>query len=169
VKYFFLSGKIIDRKKENPITYASVSILNKPIGTITNTDGAFLLKIHPQYINDTLIVSSMGYAQVLIPANMLLDEDLILMDPVSIRIREVKVTATTPKQLLENIRANLDNNYTSHSKLMNAFYRETVKQDGKYINVSEAVIEILKAPYHNSRSDLSRLIKGKAKFRSSAI
>lgn len=162
VKYFFLSGKILDRKKEFPISYASVSVFNQPIGTITNTDGEFLLKLHPRYINDTLVISSMGYAQVFMPANQLLDEDLIFLDPVSIRIREVKVTATTPEKLLENIRANLENNYTSYNKLMTGFYRETVRQDGKYINVSEAVIEILKAPYVNSfRNDLVRLLKGR--------
>src|SRR5690606_7023730 len=112
VKYFFLSGKILDRKKEFPISYASVSVFNQPVGTITNTDGEFLLKLHPQYINDTLVVSNMGYAQLFIPANQLLDEDLIFLEPISIRIREVKVTATTPEKLLENIRANLENNYT---------------------------------------------------------
>ncbi|MFW6371545.1 MAG: carboxypeptidase-like regulatory domain-containing protein [Bacteroidota bacterium] len=161
VKYFFLTGKILDRKKESPVPYASVSVKGKPIGTISNLDGEFLLKIHPDYINDTLLISSMGFAQVLIPAHRLLDEDLILMKPVSIRIREVKVTAITPEQLLENIRSNFDNNYSPYIKLMNAFYRETVKQDGEYINVSEAVIEILKAPYTSSRADLSRLIKGR--------
>jgi hypothetical protein len=162
VKYFFLSGKILDRKKEFPISYASVSVFNQPIGTITNTDGEFLLKLHPKFINDTLVVSNMGYAQVFMPADRLLDEDLILLDPVSIRIREVKVTATTPEKLLENIRANLENNYTSYPKIMTGFYRETVRQDGKYINVSEAVIEILKAPYVNSfRNDLVRLLKGR--------
>jgi hypothetical protein len=162
VKYFFLSGKILDRKKEFPISYASVSVFNQPVGTITNTDGEFLLKLHPQYINDTLVVSNMGYAQLFIPANLLLDEDLIFLEPISIRIREVKVTATTPEKLLENIRANLENNYTSYNKLMTGFYRETVRQDGGYINVSEAVIEILKAPYVNSfRNDLVRLLKGR--------
>ena len=162
VKYFFLSGKILDRKKEFPISYASVSVFNQPIGTITNTDGEFLLKLHPQFINDTLVVSNMGYAQVFLPANQLLDEDLIFLDPISIRIREVKVTATTPEKLLENIRANLENNYTSYNKLLTGFYRETVRQDDEYINVSEAVIEILKAPYVNSfRTDLVRLLKGR--------
>jgi hypothetical protein len=162
VKYFFLSGKILDRRKENPVRYATISILNKPIGTISNNDGEFLLKLHPRYINDSLIISSMGYAQVFMPANQLLDEDLILLDPISIRIREVKVTPISPEKLLENIRANLDNNYTGYPKLMNAFYRETVRQDGQYINVSEAVVEILKAPYHNTfRDDLVRLLKGR--------
>ena len=162
VKYFFLSAKILDRRKEDPISFASVSVINKPIGTITNTDGEFLLKLHPRYINDTLVISNMGFARIYMPASELLDEDLILMDPVSIRIKEVKVTATTPEKLLENIRTNLDNNYASSGKLMNAFYRETVKQDDQYINVSEAVIEILKAPYQNNyRNDLVRLEKGR--------
>ena len=162
VKYFFLSGKIVDERKEEPIKYASVSLYNKPIGTITNTDGNFLLKIHPDFIRDTIIISSMGYAQILIPAYKILDEDLIVMKPISIRIKEVKVVSTTPERLLKNIRDHLSENYSEDSKLMTGFYRETIKQDEDYINVSEAVIEVLKAPYLNTmRNDLVRIIKGR--------
>lgn len=162
VKYFFLSGKIIDDKKENPIKYASVSLVNKPIGTISNVDGNFLLKIHPDFIRDTIVISCMGYAQMMMPAFKILDEDVIVMNPVSIRIKEVKVVATTPSKLLQNIRDHLLVNYSEDSKLMTAFYRETIQQDNDYINVSEAVIEILKAPYSNSlRNDLVRVIKGR--------
>jgi hypothetical protein len=162
VKYFFLSGKLVEDKKGRPVKYASVSIFNKPIGTISNSDGEFLLKVHPENIEDTIIISSMGYAQQLLPAHQLLDEDLFILKTVSIRIREVKVTATTTQNILENIRLNLSKNYSSEIKLMNAFYRETVKQDDNYINVSEAVMEILKAPYVNSsRSDLVRVLKGR--------
>ena len=162
VKYFFLSGKIIDDKKENPIKYASVSLVNKPIGTISNVDGNFLLKIHPDFIRDSIVISCMGYAQMMMPAYKILDEDVIVMRPVSIRIKEVKVTATTPERLLSHIRENLSLNYSDDSKLMTAFYRETIQQDNNYINVSEAVIEILKAPYSNAlRNDLVRVIKGR--------
>jgi hypothetical protein len=162
VKYFFLSGKIVDDKKENPIKYASISLLNKPVGTISNIDGNFLLKIHPDFIRDTIIISCMGYAQIIIPAYKILDEDVIAMKPVSIRIKEVKVTATTPEKLLKNIREHLSVNYSEDTKLMTAFYRETIQQDNEYINVSEAVIEILKAPYSNSsHNDLVRIVKGR--------
>src|SRR5690606_15834588 len=51
--------------------------------------------------------------------------------------------------------------YSGYHKLMEAFYRESVKQDGSYINVSEAVVEILKAPNNSTRNDLTRLIKGR--------
>jgi hypothetical protein len=162
VKYFFLSGKIVDSKKQDPIKYASISLLNKPIGTISNIDGNFLLKIHPDFIRDTIVVSCMGYVQILMPAYKILDEDVITMYPFSIKLKEVKVVATSPEKLLGKIRENLSGNYSNNAKLMTAFYRETIKQDDDYINVSEAVIEILKAPYNNStRSDLVRIIKGR--------
>lgn len=162
VKYFFLSGKIIDNKKNDPIPYASVSVFNKPIGTISNTDGDFLLKLHPDNIQDTLIISCMGFAQITKPAYELLDVDIIEMKPISIRIREVKVTSTSPEKLLSGIRENITKNYSSGHRLMTAFYREIVKQDEAYINVSEAIIEILKSPYVNTfRNDLVRIIKGR--------
>lgn len=161
-KYFFLTGKLIDVKKDKPVTYASVSILNKPIGTISNADGDFLLKIHPSNMKDTVVISCMGYAQITLPAQQILDEDIFMLKPISIRLREVKVTAITPEELLENVRKNKSKNYSSSIKLTSAFYRETVKQDGSYINVSEAVMEILKAPYVNTfREDIVRLIKGR--------
>ena len=162
IKYFFLSGKIIDAKKGKPIKYASVSIFNKPLGTISNNDGDFLLKIHPDNILDTVIVSCMGYAQIIIPAYEILDNDLFEMNPISIKIREVKITATTPSQLLQNIRDNFRSNYSSEINLLSAFYRETVQQDENYISASEAVMEILKSPYYNTyRNDLVRLLKGR--------
>jgi hypothetical protein len=162
VKYFFLSGKIVDSKKQDPIKYASVSLFNRPIGTITNSDGNFLLKIHPDHIRDTVIISSMGYAQQMLPAHKILDEDEFVMNPVSIRIKEIKIVATTPEKLLDNIRKNIAGNYGNETRLMTAFYRETVKQDKNYISVSEAVIEILKAPYSREfRSDIVRVLKGR--------
>ena len=54
LKYFFLSGKLVEDRKGKPVPYASVSVLNQPIGTISNCDGEFLLKLHPDHINDTV-------------------------------------------------------------------------------------------------------------------
>ena len=162
VRYFFLKGKIIDSKKEEPVVYASVSVLNKPIGTISNTEGNFLLKIHPDQIRDTVVISCVGYSQIIMPAWKILDEDIIIMKPVSIRIKEIKVVSTTPEKLLELVRQHIPDNYSNYSKLLPGFYRETVKQDGNYISVSEAVVELLKAPYNTkTRSDMVRIIKGR--------
>ena len=162
VKYFFLKGKIIEERRDNPIAYASVSVLNKPIGTISNKDGDFLLKLHPDRIRDTVVISCMGYAQIVLPAYKLLDEDLFVMRTIAIRIKEVQVTSVSVERILHNIKENMPKNYSTETKLLTAFYRETVKQDENYINVSEAVIDILKAPYNNAlKSDLVKLVKGR--------
>jgi len=74
----------------------------------------------------------------------------------------VKVVSTDPEKLLDNISENIEKNYSAYPKLMSALYRVTVKQDDSYINVSEAVMEILKAPYVNTyRADLVRLVKAR--------
>jgi hypothetical protein len=162
VKYFFLSGKIIEEKRGKPVPYASVSVFKKPIGTISNNDGEFILKLHPDNISDTVIISCMGYGQKIVPASLLLDEDLFILQPISIRIREVRVTAISANQVLVNFRRNLDQNYSSEMKYFSAFYRETVRQDGDYINVSEAVLDVLKSSYVNTfREDLVRVVKGR--------
>lgn len=159
--YFFLSGKLIENHKGDPVSYASVSIYKEVTGTISNADGEFVLKIPRSKINDTIIISSMGYKQLILPAWHLLDEDIFILEPISIKIKEIKVTAISPENLLDNMRKNYKNNYTSSTKLMNAFYRETVKQNKSYISVSEAVIEILKTPYSQQRGDLVRLLKAR--------
>lgn len=160
--YFFLSGKVIDNKKGGPVPYASISIFKRPIGTITNSEGEFLLKIPPGLIRDSVVVSCMGFVQQIFPAYKILDQDVLLLEPISIRIREVRVTAISANAVLAKVRENLAKNYSTQSNLMTAFYRETVRQDGDYINVSEAVLEILKAPYDSrSRNDLVRLVKGR--------
>lgn len=55
-----LSGNITD-SINNPIEYANVGILNKPIGTVSNLDGTFLLNLSKENENDTLRVSSLGF------------------------------------------------------------------------------------------------------------
>ncbi len=55
-----LSGNITD-SINNPIEYANVGILNKPIGIVSNLDGTFLLNLSKENENDTLRVSSLGF------------------------------------------------------------------------------------------------------------
>jgi len=57
---FEINGMIKD-SSGNPIEYASVGILNKPIGTVSNLDGNFNLKLNSINETDTLKISSLGY------------------------------------------------------------------------------------------------------------
>lgn len=62
-----LKNKIIDFQKDEPVESASIYISNTTIGTISNSDGNFVLQVPQEHVNDTLVISSIGYATEKIP------------------------------------------------------------------------------------------------------
>ena len=162
-EYLKLSGSIGNQFDRSPIPYASISIHGKAIGTITNIDGDFDLKIPAKHKTDTLIVSCLGYTQKFIELDTLRSLSLNLMlRPVDIRLPEIKITVVDPIGIIDKMLENIKHNYPYEPHLMTAFYREVLLQDDKYINVSEAVLNILKASYESvHKEDRVRFLKGR--------
>lgn len=157
-----VSGRVFDYKTGDPLSYVSVSLSDQPIGTITNLDGDFILKLPLKYREDTLGFSFVGYAPRDIPVMELTGGGDIFLHSIAIRIREVRVKAISVEEILERLRYNIRRNYPSDNRLLTGFYRETVTQDQEYISVSEAVSEVLKASYLDAfREDKVRLIKAR--------
>lgn len=158
-----ISGEIADSKTKEKLPFASISILNNPLGTISNNDGQFEIKIPKEYQDSILVISSLGYSKILVDLDTLKQNNLHLeMVPVVIRLGEVVVSSVNPQTLLNKFDERFSENYPLKNRLMSSFYREVLLQDGKYINVSEALMEILKAPYNNMYSeDRVRLLKAR--------
>jgi len=55
------SGKIIDSESGEVLPYVNVGVVGKNIGTVTDMNGAFNLKIDTKYDADTLMMSMIGY------------------------------------------------------------------------------------------------------------
>ncbi len=162
-RYITLSGKIIDLENNAPIPYASISLWNQPVGTISNLDGEFNLKLPTEKNKDTLVFSCLGYQRYLLPiSDFEYEKNSIFLRPVSVRIKEIKVKAIAAIDVVREMLSRIGENYPAEPYLMTSFYRETLQQDGKYMNVSEAVMEILKTSYKNSyNDDHSRIVKGR--------
>ena len=56
-----LKNKVVDYTTFLPLENASVYIKNTTIGTVTNSDGKFVLVVPNKHQKDTLIISSIGY------------------------------------------------------------------------------------------------------------
>ncbi|MBK5279621.1 MAG: carboxypeptidase-like regulatory domain-containing protein, partial [Bacteroidia bacterium] len=56
-----VSAKVIDKETKEPLIFASVGILDKPIGTISNMQGDFDFYLPLEYRNNILIISTLGY------------------------------------------------------------------------------------------------------------
>lgn len=93
-----LKTKVLDYTSLLPLENASIYIQNTSIGTISNSDGKFLLVVPNEYAKDTLVVSSIGYKSFRTPVDefngeveIYLEEDIASLDEV------VLIAETRPK------------------------------------------------------------------------
>ncbi len=58
---YIISGKIIDKETLESLEFANIMILNKEKGTSSDKNGIFQMKIIEEQLEDTLIISFIGY------------------------------------------------------------------------------------------------------------
>lgn len=94
-----ISGKVINQTDGSPIPYANIGVMRSSVGTISNTDGTFSIRIPEKLINDTLVFSALGYGRKLIPIRFL-KPDLhhsILLHEKTLVLNDVVVSAKREK------------------------------------------------------------------------
>ena len=162
-KIFIAKGKVINREEKEVVPYTSISVLGTNIGTISNTDGVFELKIPESMKQDTIIFSCLGYTPQRLPiSQMAVDKYIVYLQPTSIHLKEIKITVINAEDIIGKIISKIALNYSRKPEIMTSFYREVLKQDDQYIDVAEAVMEIRKSPYENSYAeDKVKVLKGR--------
>ncbi len=161
--FFAVSGKIVDSQSGHPVVFASVFITGTHIGTVSNSEGKFLLKIPERYKGHKVGISSMGYKTTVLAVEDLLKgkDHVIRLVPDVIPLEPVVVEHLDPYELLREYRRRIKENYGKQAAMMTAFYRESVKKRNKYLSVGEAVLDIYKASYTGMESDRVRIYKGR--------
>lgn len=55
------SRTVLSESTREPVIYASVGVINRNLGTVTDTSGNFSLSIPSGFVNDSIRISSVGY------------------------------------------------------------------------------------------------------------
>jgi hypothetical protein len=162
-EYKSFQGKVVDITSGDPIIFASIFLTGTNIGTVSNSEGEFLIKI-PMFLENSVIgFSSIGYKNIEIPVSRLNPEDnLIELEPNPIPIEEVTIINQEARDLLRMALGNIPRNYSNDPVMMTAFYRETIRQNRSYVSVSEAVLDAYKSSYINAVDmDRVKIFKGR--------
>lgn len=156
-------GHVYDSSSKDPLAYVDINISGTNISTITNNEGAFLLKVPNEYLNKTIKISLLGYAKGEIEISSLKkDENKIYLDVSITQLSYVNVYGIKNAEAL--VRATLNKKsefYDNDRTKMTAFYRETIKKRNKNASLSEAVLAVYKQPYTNGKSDEVSLVKSR--------
>lgn len=86
-----VTGRIIDATTKKPLEYCNIVDIQNKKGTISNHDGIFHIKANN--INDTLIISYIGYKKSMTTVKIILNNEIILLQPAAINLNEVSVVA----------------------------------------------------------------------------
>ncbi|MCK4701068.1 MAG: carboxypeptidase-like regulatory domain-containing protein [Bacteroidales bacterium] len=145
---YLVTGSIIESGNSNPLPFATIGIYNKGVGTISNYDGNFSLKITPACLNDSITVSCLGFKNRIIPVNQAIGNNYIIeLKRDYVPIPEVIIRTRDPLELILGIRRHISENYGATPVILTAFYRESISKRNKLQLYSEAVINIYKSAY----------------------
>lgn len=146
--FTMLSGRVLDSQTLQPIPYVTVGIPEIGLGSITNQEGVFQLKIPLKLEPRNISLMHMGYKTRKFPIDLLATEPIdIFLEADIISIQEVIIRNVDPKQLLREAFARIPENYSVKPVYFTSFYREGVVKNDKYQNYSEAIFKIYKSSY----------------------
>ena len=158
-----ITGIITDYETGEPLPFATIGIVSKGRGTITNNNGEFGLKITVDCINDSLSVSYLGYFNRKIPVRQALENNFtIRMMREYIPIPEIIIRNQIPQEIIRKAYSAITHNYGNTPASMVGFYRESVKKKQILQTYSEAVLQIYKSAYTGSLfRDQIKIIKSR--------
>jgi hypothetical protein len=161
--YLEYSGVVVDASSERPLVFATLSVNETNISTITNSDGEFSLKILKDMPDAVITISYLGYMQKEIPVLEFTSENnSIKLKNATVALNEVNLTLPKDaKTLVKTALKKRAENYVNQEVLMTAFYRETIKKRKKNASLAEAIVKIHKQPYASSKKDNIELFKAR--------
>ena len=162
--YFIVSGTVKDKQTKKKLEYVNISVPGTNVGTITNSDGEFTIKVQDSLQAKVVEISHIGYYnyRIALTGNDMVDENVMLTQNANV-LEEVVVRAHDPRMLVEEAINRIGKNYSEKPTLLTGFYRETAQKGKRYINISEAIIDVYKTPYDEDASrDRVQIFKGRA-------
>lgn len=161
--FFTVNGVILDKNNHEPLSFASVTLSGKSIGTVANSNGEFIFRLPRNLLKDTVMFSYIGYQSEYIVIDSMSQNQLkINLAPITIPIMAVVIKPYSGLEIVRDMVKNNSMNYSNKNSMYTAFYRETTREGNDYISICEAVLDIAKAPYNYEYSDdQAKIFKGR--------
>jgi hypothetical protein len=152
--YFQIRGNLRDKETNIPIIYATVSVVNSPINTVTNQEGDFMITLHDSLSHSKIRFSHIGYRSLEITTADFIGQSAILtLEPDKIMLPEVLVRVVNPQNIMQEYFKNRPENYSKIPVNMNVFYREGIEQEKGSTELTEGVFKMYKDLYNFEKDE----------------
>lgn len=138
-------GLVVDSKNKKPLEYASISVSNSNIATISNIDGVFLLKVPNALLGENVVITYLGYDGKTMPVSSLSSgENVVELSESFEKLPDVNLVEADPNTVVRKVLEQRKLNTYRDPIVAKAFYRESIKKRRTYASLSEAVVDIYK-------------------------
>lgn len=151
-------GVVMDAKTNKVLEFATVNLMNSNISTISNIDGAFLLKVPDELGQGNVVVSYLGYKTQTVPLSSFGKGELVIrMSEAFENLPDVNLVEADPVKVIQKVIDARRANAFKEPLVVKAFYRESIKKRKTYASLAEAVIDVYKEPLSSSKKDYVKL------------
>ncbi|MDH6341382.1 hypothetical protein M2480_000134 [Parabacteroides sp. PFB2-12] len=158
---FTIEGVVTDRYNNEPISYATIGIVEGAIGTITNQNGEFRFTFPDSLRKYPVQFTHLGYTSYTVDTDLLAGAyRYITLEPKVIPLQEVIVRLVNPVKLLDEMLAKRVENNAADPVYHTVFYREGIHNRKRLVSLTEALFQLYKTPYTSPvTSDQVKLLK----------
>lgn len=163
-RYVTIEGMVRDQNDRKRLEFVHVTVPGTPIGTVTNSEGVFSIKIKRSLQARQILFTHVGYKNQRISIDSLDQSGLkIYLTPTTQQLSDLIVRGGDARFIVEEAMQRVSSNYAQSATLQTGFYRETAQKRRRYISISEAVIDVYKTAYtqKNIEHDRVQVLKGR--------
>lgn len=124
-----LTGIILDSKTKEPLPFTNIVVLEQYRGTVSNSEGYFVLDMQGISTADTLLFSYVGYESLKISAAEVQSMSEFYLRPIKIKLGEVQVSSRplSVKEIIALVIENYPKNHPAFSARQRIFYHKYEK------------------------------------------
>ncbi|MBO0951683.1 hypothetical protein [Fibrella forsythiae] len=169
-----VQARVVHTATGRPLSGVTLSVADGALGSATNADGYFQIRLPASLQHDTLLVTAVNFRSVRLPlAGWPAAVVAIQLDSVASRPQRLETDAyfslSRPFSARDTILkavARIARNYSDVPTLLRGFYRETIKpeQSETYALYAEGLVDVYKPSYYFvKQDDQIRFVKGRRK------
>ncbi len=147
-------GVVMNKRTKKTLEFATLSVSNTNISSVSNLDGQFSLKVPIDNLGESVRISYLGYQTLTMPLSEFKAEDnQIEMVEAFEKLPDVNIADVDPYVVMKRAMENRGNNSLKEPLIVKAFYRESIKKRRTYASLSEAVVDIYRSPFASEAKD----------------
>lgn len=140
-------GVVVNGRTGSTLEFATLSVSNTNISSVSNLDGEFSLKVPLENLGESVIISYLGYKRLTMPlSQMQATGNRIALDESFEQLPDVNIASVDPDLVVRRVMDNRAVNTLKEPLVVKAFYRESIKKRRTYASLSEAVVDIYRSP-----------------------